>query len=60
MPNSFVDHYFILVEVCEYVNTMVNLLDMLTFCTCLSFQLNMWRYGDITDDDAKEFGYPTK
>ncbi|CAB4015938.1 staphylococcal nuclease domain-containing 1-like, partial [Paramuricea clavata] len=23
-------------------------------------RLNMWRYGDITEDDAKEFGYPTK
>ena len=21
------------------------------------FQANIWRYGDITEDDAKEFGY---
>ena len=21
------------------------------------FQLNLWRYGDFTEDDAKEFGY---
>ena len=20
-------------------------------------QLNLWRYGDFTEDDAKEFGY---
>lgn len=22
-----------------------------------SFQINLWRYGDFTGDDAKEFGY---
>lgn len=22
------------------------------------FQLNLWRYGDFTEDDAREFGYP--
>lgn len=24
---------------------------------CFLFQLNLWRYGDFTDDDAKEFGF---
>lgn len=23
----------------------------------VEFQENMWRYGDFTEDDAKEFGY---
>ncbi|KXJ26379.1 hypothetical protein AC249_AIPGENE11598 [Exaiptasia diaphana] len=22
-------------------------------------RLNLWRYGDFTEDDAREFGYPT-